>query len=368
MSFLFALLSAAALTPLGQADDPEPLGEPTLVEAGRHWFDLRSLQIEGLPEGERAHPYDRLPARAETMVRPPVWSLSHDSAGIVARFHSDSTAIDVRWTLRKAKLAMTHMPATGVSGVDLYVRQDGKWRWVHNAKPQGIENSANLVRGLSGTTREYMLYLPLYNGVDTVMLGLDAGCRVLRPAARSKPIVFYGTSITQGACASRPGMAHVAILGRRLDCPVVNFGFSGNGKLETPFVEFLGEIDAAVYVLDCLPNLNGAEVRARTVPFVRALRARRPTTPILLVEDRSYADADFQPDRRQRNQSNRESLRACYQELQDSGVGGLVYLEGAGLLGSDGEGTVDGSHPTDLGFMRQADAFERALRPLLPRR
>src|SRR5205823_11246646 len=97
-----------------------------------------------------------------------------------------------------------------------------------------------------------------------------------RPASRRKPVVFYGTSITQGGCASRPGMVHTAILGRRLDRPVINLGFSGNGKMEPELAALLAELDPAVYVLDCLPNLNAQEIRERVGPFVRTLRQARP--------------------------------------------------------------------------------------------
>src|SRR6185503_14185573 len=111
------------------------------------------------------------------------------------------------------------------------------------------------------------------------------------PDENRKPIVFYGTSITQGGCASRTGMVHTAIIGRRFERPVINLGFSGSGKMDPSVVELLAELDPAVYVIDCLPNLNATGVTERTAPLVRMLRKARPATPILLVEDRSYANA-----------------------------------------------------------------------------
>jgi hypothetical protein len=161
-------------------------------------------------------------------------------------------------------------------------------------------------------------------------------------------------------------MVHTAILQRRLGCPVVNLGFSGNGRMEAEVGALLAELDAAVYVLDCLPNLDGKAVSERAEPLVRQLRAARPQTPILLVEDRTYADAWVVPGRKQRNDENRAALWTAYQNLLAAGVGGLHYLPGNRLLGADGEDTVDGSHPTDLGFLRHAEAFEPVLRNLLP--
>ena len=105
------------------------------------------------------------------------------------------------------------------------------------------------------------------------------------PVGNRKPLVFYGTSITQGGCASRPGMVHTAILGRWLDRPVINLGFSGNGTMDPEMADLMAELDPALYILDCLPNINAAQVAKRVVPFVRTLRKARPETPILLVED-----------------------------------------------------------------------------------
>lgn len=326
------------------------------------WSDADGLTVEGRAFSDRSAVWDRLPARAEGVVRDPVWNLSRHSAGIAVRFVTDSPSVSVRWRLTRDVLEMPHMPATGVSGVDLYARTADGWRWAGCGRPAGIENTTTLVRGLSSESREWMLYLPLYNGVETVEIGIDEGSSIEPAPERSRPITFYGTSITQGACASRPGMTHVSILGRRLDRPVVNLGFSGNGRLEPEVGRFLVEIDASVFVLDCLPNLDGSATAERTIPMVMQIRVAHPDTPIVMVEDRTYDDAPFSAGRRRRNHENRKAFREAYEKLLSDGVPGLIYVEGDDLLGDDGEATVDGSHPTDLGFMRQADALEPAIR------
>ena len=334
------------------------------------WYSLEHLDVEGKPFTETAAPYDRLPATAQQEVRAPVWSLSRHSAGICARFVTDATQIHCRWHLTSASLAMPHMPATGVSGVDLYVRAaNGKWHWLANGRPRAQSNTVRLAGGIPAGTREYMLYLPLYNGVTSVEIGVPPSSRIEkagpRPSGQTKPVVFYGTSITQGGCASRPGMVHTAIVGRMLGVPVVNMGFSGNGRMELEVTKYLAQIDASVFVLDCLPNIDAKQVRERTEPVVRMLREKHPETPILLVEDRTYSDAFLVQSKRNRNDSSRVELRKAYERLKEAGVKHLYYLEGEKLLGDDNEGTVDSSHPTDLGFMRQAEAFRDALRPLL---
>ena len=343
------------------------------AEAGSDtlWYDLRLVDVEGRGWTDTKAFYDRLPARAEGVVREAVWNLSRNSAGLCARFVTDATTIQARWTLTSEKLAMPHMPATGVSGLDLYVKHEGRWRWLAVGFPTEQTSRVSLVSGLPPGQREFLLYLPLYNGVSSVEIGLPKDAKLAKAdpygAGNRKPIVFYGTSITQGGCASRPGMVHTAILQRRLNFPVINLGFSGNGKMEPEMATLFAELDPAVYVLDCLPNMSAAEVTERFEPFVEVLRKAHPETPILIVEDRSYTDSFLIAAKRQRNTDSRAALRAAFKRLTSAGTKHLTYLAGEDLLGDDGEGTVDSSHPTDLGFVRQADAFEKALLPLLPK-
>lgn len=334
------------------------------------WYDLKHLDLEGKAFADTEAYCDRLPARAKGKVRDAVWNLSRHSAGMCVRFVTDATTIQARWTLTNKNLAMPHMAATGVSGLDLYVKTDKGWRWLGVGMPKEQTNTATLAAGIPAGTREYLLYLPLYNGVSSVEIGIARDKFLARGPAYAKdrkPIVFYGTSITQGGCASRTGMVHTAILGRRLGYPVVNLGFSGNGRMEPEVVKLIAEIDASCYVIDCLPNMTAKEVSASTEPLVQLLQRKKPGTPILLVEDRNYDNSHLLPGPKARNQASQAALKAVYTQLLKDGVKNVHYLEGANLLGDDNEGTVDSSHPTDLGFLRQADAFEKALRPILKR-
>jgi lysophospholipase L1-like esterase len=305
-------------------------------------------------------------------VRPAVWNLSHDSAGLCARFITDATAISARWTLRKESLAMPHMPASGVSGVDLYVKKDGKWHWLGSGRPDKFPvNQKSLAAGLTPDRREYLLYFPLYNGIEALEIGVSQGAS-FEPApprpAGVKPIVFYGTSILQGGCASRPGMAYPAILARRLDWPHINLGFSGNAWSEPEMSRLLAELDPAVYVLDPLPNMTAKMVAERMEPFIQILRQAHPKTPIVLVECVPYPDGELVGLRRERSTNGNAQLREVYERLRKAGDKKLFYVPATNLLGQDGEGTVDGTHPTDLGFMRMADAIEPTLRRALKAR
>ena len=333
------------------------------------WINIQDWGVEGRgwADQRRFRYYDRFPAKAEKMVRDAVWSLSRDSAGMMARFETDSPDIHVRYRLFRDRLAMSHMPATGVSGVDLYgLDPAGKWRWIAVARPDSTAVEAKLAGGLDSGNRAYSLYLPLYNGVDSVEVGVLKGSRIAGVSPRSaRPLVFYGTSITHGACASRPGMPHPAILGRRLDLPVINLGFSGNGRMESEVGQLLCELGPSVFVIDCLPNMDADQVRERAVPLVRQLKKALPDSPIILVEDRSFTNSWVLGERREHHRRSREELRRAYEQLESESTPGLFYLEGEHLLGDDSEGATDGSHPSDLGFMRQADALEPVIRKAL---
>ena len=338
------------------------------MREGITWYDLSEFTIEGRGFEDLLSPYDRLPSNARKKVSDIIWNLSLDSAGICARFLSDTSALFVRWDLRKRSLEMPHMPATGVSGIDLYVKNGKSWRWLAIGQPTSNENEVLLFEKVESVTREYLLYLPLYNGVQSVSLGIPASTKQIFPAKkRNGSIVFYGTSITHGACASRPGTCHVALLGRWLNRPVINLGFSGNGKMEPEIGIIIADIKTDLFVIDCLPNMNAKLVMERLPDFCRILRSKQLHTPILLVEDRTYADAFFCTDRAKVNQSNRAALGRAYSVLKREGIDNVHYLQGNNLLGIDGEDTVDGSHPTDLGFLRQAKVFFPAIQEILLR-
>lgn len=331
------------------------------------WVDVADWRIEGRAFAERKAPFDRLPAAAESVVSAPVWNLSRHSAGMAVRFASDATELHVRYRVGSDQLAMSHMPATGVSGVDLYCR-DGSatLRWVQVSKPTARTVAARMFTGLSPELREFVLYLPLYNSVEQLELGvLRPGKLEPLPPPRGAPIVVYGTSIAHGACASRPGMAWPAIVGRALEREVVNLGFSGNGRMDAEVGRFLAQLDPAAFVVDCLPNMTPELVEQRAPALVRQLRAARPATPILLVEDRTMQNAWLQPSVREQHEQRRARLRDAVHALRRDGVEDLHLLAGAMLLGADGEGTTDGSHPNDLGMMRQATTVSAALRPIL---
>ncbi len=365
--FLFFSLLLSSSLCRGQAPGETPAPAPK--EPNLQWHDVTQWGVEGraFADLERKRWFDRFPAAAEGQVTDAVWKLSRESAGMMVRFKTNASAVWVNYALLDDTLAGVNMTKIGSSGIDLYARDAvGTWRWVAVAKPNTQLVRQEIVSGLAPGTREYAAYLPLRNGIERLSIGVatEATFEPLTPRSE-KPIVFYGTSITHGASASRPGMTHVAIIGRRMDRPVINLGFSGNGRMDAAVGDLLVKIEAAVYVIDCLPNMNAALVRERCIPLVKQLRSARPDTPIVLVEDRRYASAWILSVRNRGHTENHAALKECFETLKTSGVTGLFYLPGDALLGDDNEATTDGSHPNDLGFVRQADQFEPVLRAAL---
>ncbi len=250
------------------------------------------------------------------------------------------------------------------------MKTNGHWRWLAVGIPDQQTNDVLLAKDLIPGKRECLLYLPLYNGTKFVELGIPTNSLLEKAPAwgdgARKPIVFYGTSITQGASASRPGMVHTAILQRRFNWPIINLGFSGNGKMEPEMADLLAELDPSVYVIDCLPNMVADEIKARVEPLVRKLRTAHPDTPIVLVEDRTLQGAFLtQGQMEWYHLKDRAELKAAFDRLQQAGMTNLFYIPGEHLFGDDGEGSTDGSHPNDLGFTRQAEVFAKVLEPLL---
>jgi lysophospholipase L1-like esterase len=345
-----------------------------------HWWspadsDFPVIEGQAWP-GEVKAPYDRLPARAEGVVRDAVWTLSRHSSDLMIRFYSNATDIEVRYGIQGAP-AMWHMPSTGVSGVDLYaISSDGTRQWCRGSRT-GEDTIVYRFSELTPNDRyhemgkEYRLYLPLYAQTKWLEIGTPIKS-VFEPipVRIDKPIVVYGTSIAQGACASRPGNGWVGMLGRSMDRPMINLAFSGNGRLEPEMIDLIGEIDAAVYILDCLPNLVDAgrfsdqEILNRILDAVGKLKEKRGSTPILLTEHAGYSDAYVNKDRAERFNRVNALLQEAFVQMKQGGRTGL-YLLGKAQIHLSPDGTVDGTHPNDIGMLNYANAYEKILREIL---
>jgi len=362
--FLLIVISSFSILSFSQPSETIKT-DSTVIYHGRQHFLIEGTAIS---DSLKESPYDRLPISYKEKVREPVWDLSKASAGITVRFHSNSTSINLKWTVLN-DLDMSHMAATGIKGIDLYTKYNNKWRYVTTAGalvglktyqnksiPADSINEYELIKNMTPEFREYKLFLPLYDGVTKLEVGIDSAASIEKATPSSeKPIVFYGTSITQGGCASRPGMAHTNIISRKLDVDCINYGFSGNGRMETPIVELISEIDARFYVIECLQNMDSEQVKERVKPLVDIIRTNHPYTPIVLVENMMYTMAFLNQTLETRLIEENTSLKNEYDKIIKNGTPNIFYIKDNKEFLVDNEGTVDGVHLTDLGFKRYAD-------------
>jgi hypothetical protein len=320
---------------------------------GKNFFSLEGTLI---PDSLKQNRYDRLPISYKDIVRKPVWDLSKSSAGMSIRFISNSNVISIKWTILN-DLKMNHMPDTGIKGIDLYFKNKDKWQYINTGRPEGIKNESILIDNMTEKMREFKIFLPLYDGIVNIEVGIDSESIIKKPLKKNKKtIIFYGTSITQGGCASRPGMAHTNIISRKLDFDCVNFGFSGNGIMEQPIAKLISESKPLFYVIECMPNMINAEnVTNKTIPLVDTIRENNTEAPIVLVDyfipTTSILDKKTENEIRGMNLA----LKTEYEKMISEGYNNILYVKSKNAIGDDNEGTVDGVHFTDLGFIRYAD-------------
>lgn len=332
------------------------------------YYHAAEFQIIGRGFDDTQTPFERLPAGLEGKTRTPVWDLSKNCAGLAVRFRTNSPVIAVKWEVT-GDVTMNHFAPTGIKGLDLYGLQEGKWRFVNTARPVKKVTSSIIIDNRLEEESEFMLYLPLYDGLSSLEIGVKSTALISSPLAdsphRNKPVVFYGTSITQGGCASRPGMAYPAQLSRMLDRQTINLGFSGNGQLDYEIAEAMAGIDASCFVIDCLPNVTVAQMNEKYIRFLEILRAGKPDTPILLVDNILFPHIFFDLSVKKKVEEKNRLLQQIFKEMKKRGDRHLYYVEADGLIGSDGEGTVDGVHLTDLGFQRISENLFPVIRKLI---
>ena len=366
-------LCALAAPMATYADEPE---------VPRRYVDARDLRIinKGFDNTERV--YSRLPVWVKDSIAEgrDLWNRQECSTGIGVRFATDSRKIGVKYDLFW-DTHMIHMADTGLKGTDLYIFEgDSVWRHVNTNRPYVKKDSlgnktkhveSTYVERLDGKMHEYVVYLPLYDGVlDDFYISVDSGC-VITPGRpdlidRKKRIVAYGTSILQGGCASRTGMAATNILGRELNCEFVNLGFSGEGKMDTYVARALAEIpNVDIYLLDPVPNCTEMMCDTLTYGFVNLLRTLRPEVPIVMLEGPIYPYARYDSMFHNYLPAKNAAFRRNYEKLKAENPVGLYYVTSEGLDGVEDDGTVDGIHLTDLGFRHYADKIKPVLFDLL---
>lgn len=314
---------------------------------------------------ENKRNFCRLPFRAEKLVRPDVWTLAQSPASGRVCFRTDSTLLALRMENSQGA-NMMHFAATGSDGLFVYAgdpMQEVPWNMVVPPRnTTAVEKE--IARGLPKRMRTFTVYLPSYTPLKKLDIGLaqDAMVESPPPFRLEKPVVFYGTSITQGGCASTAGGDFVSTVGRRLNLDVINLGFSGNGCGEPEVAKLIAEIDAAAYVLDYCANVSPEDLNKTLPVFIDILRSAHPIIPIICMSKIHYYGELFKTDMRETNEKQRNIMMSHYLQRRDAGDQNIHFIDGWSLV-SAGEdlALVDGVHPTSQGFAIMA---ERLLNPL----
>ncbi len=282
-----------------------------------------------------------------------------NSAGLFVTFKSSAPEIYAKWcvTNRKVNLNLT---AIANKGLDVYIKnENGQWQYASSKGTTKECEELKLAEKLGNDEKEFLVYLPLYDETKSLQIGVSSGYSI-EPLSNpfKKEIVVYGSSIVHGASASRAGMAYPAILSRRTGFNFVNFGVSGNAKIEKEMAHMFADLNPDVYILDCVPNSSPEQIKSRTLYFVEYLREKHPNTPIIMIPSVVRELSFFNQSWKERNHQQNAQWKAQYDKLIAKGIKNLYYLDDDYLLGHDHEGTTDGTHPSDLGFMRMVEKIE----------
>ena len=335
------------------------------------WFDPMEepFGLVGFEWIKQDSVYRRLPVHPDWEIREAVTQLANHTAGGQIRFKTNSKKIMIKVKLRE-RSGMYHMPATGQSGFDLYLDEKGTQRYIRTTRfpHDSIWYQVELFNSDENQAGTFTINFPLYNGVNFLQIGLEEGASLEAPDPFNNPgkFVIYGTSITQGGCVCRPGMAYSNILSRKLGVQFVNLGFSGNGRGEPALAHLINQISGTSFIiLDYEANAN--ETIMNTLgSFVDILREKYPDISILIMSKIRYASAVVGSSAYKLLMDNRDFQKNLVAERKEAGDMHIYFLDGSEVLGDDyDECTVDGAHPSDLGSLRIADALLLAIEDIL---
>ena len=304
--------------------------------------------------------FTRMPRKVAKTVNDGVLSLCNCTAGGRVRFKTDSATVAIRAKMHHIYRG-NHFPMTGSSGFDLYA--DGIYRGTFCPPLEitdGFESRVDL-RGKG--MREILIHMPLYSGVISLEIGIEPGS-VLLPGSEYKyktPVVYYGSSITQGGCASRPGNCYQNNISRHYDCDHINLGFSGSARAEDTMIDYMIGLPMSVFVMDYDHNAPTPEYLEEThYKMYRRFRDARPDVPIVMATMPKVTATAHSIQRR-------KTILATIEKARAEGDNNVYFVDGKEMMamfGDDG-GLVDDCHPNDLGFLCMSRAFGKVIGEIL---
>ncbi len=333
------------------------------------FHDVRKapFEIYGLYKPTEGETFRRLPKDVAKATSEGVLSLSTNTAGGRVRFATDSEYIAISCRFPNIT-RFSHMPLQAAAGFDMYISKGGRDVFEKSFSPPTdmTDGYSTIYHFGSRKMRELTINFPLYNDVDSLHIGLEPDAKLEggKKYTYEKPVVYYGSSITQGGCASRPGNCYQALITQELDCDYINLGFSGNAKAEDAIIDYIASLDMSVFVYDYDHNAPDAEYLEKThhKGYLK-IREKHPDLPIIMVtapiDDRALTEPRYIP--------CRDVVMKSYLDAKASGDKNVWFIDGAAFF--DGAHTdsctVDGCHPNDTGFVRMAAAIGRRIWYLL---
>lgn len=349
-----------------------------VASAQKSYYPLNEKELVVWGQGFGVNSFSRLPADVEKKVPAAVWNQSVRSGGIQIRFITNSDSITIRYSLSAPYTANDWFSPTGANGLDLYARKnDGSWNWCHpNTRKIGSHFNYHQLKpddpSYQSEGYQYVLYLPTFAITTDLSITVDndAHFRWIPVPAERKPIVVYGTSVAHGSAASRPGNTWVNITSRAFyNYPVVNLGFSGVGKMEPEVIDVVNQLDAEVFILDCLPNFSTPAmpplVESRYKNAIETLTNSHPKAAILITEHLGYSNMETWNIRKELVEANNAELRKVYKFFRKKGYKNLHYLSQKEMMLDMSADIADYVHPNDKGMYRIGEAYIKKLKKIL---
>lgn len=333
------------------------------------WHDAAELTIIGKPI-PTTKPFSRIDTSVYKFNSKTIDTYADYSTGLAVVFETDRRTISARWTTGSGN-AGANMTAIVCKGLDLYIMKDGMWMFAGTGNPKMRKapfnsHEATIVSDMVEGSKQCLLYLPLFDKVDKLEIGLEEGAsvRALDNPLRHK-IVVLGSSITHGASASRPGMSYPARLGRDNGLYVCNLGFSGSCKLQKEYARYLADIkDVDAFIFDTFSNPTAEEIRERFNAFVDVVRAAHPSVPMIFLQTERRETRNFSTSR-EAKEAAKQAAAAEMVTARMKTDKNMYFINSEGFLGDKHIGTVDGTHPNDLGFTHMLEVITPKIKKIL---
>ena len=329
------------------------------------WVDARDLAIHGHTQKCEQHPYHRID-HAATNLNKKLATMAEEAAGLYVSFKTNSSFIAASWSIVPHR-TRDNMSMIMQRGLDLYIKQDGEWRYAQSSRitpdPAVTSYKKLLVKRLPKEEKEFMLYLPGWSEVKSLQIGIEEGATIEgTPSPFRHKVVVYGSSITHGACASRAGMTYTAIMSRNLGIDFINFGFAGQCMMQPEFLEILQKCEADAFIFDTFSNPSAKVIEARLANFVEGITKAHPGKPLIFIQSAIPLETCVDPGRRAKRELRFGTAARIMKELQKQ-YKDIYLLDEKDVIGKDG--SADNTHPNDLGFSRLVDTYQPKIAKIL---